>query len=240
MIFNYNGAYIFYDIKNKDASLPPIIFLHGWGRSGDDFDMQASFFKDRTILTIDFPPFGRSQQDIKGWNIFTYAGLLMSLCDHLNIETADFIGHSFGGRILIIVAAVKRSLVHSCILVDSAGMKPRRSLKYKFNLALYKFKRKLGLKSLRQGSPDYAKLSPEMKETFKSIVGTYLEPYAQKIANKTLIVWGRLDNETPLYMAKRLNKLIKNSKLVVLENGGHFSFIDCPLEFYNIVNEFLK
>ena len=101
-------------------------------------------------------------------------------------------------------------------------------------------KRKFHLKTNRQGSPDYAKLSPEMKETFKSIVGTFLEPYAQKITNKTLIIWGRHDNETPLYMAKRLKKLIKNSKLVVLENGGHFSFIDCPLEFYNLVNDFLK
>jgi len=238
MIYNYNGVGVYYEVRGN-TSQRPIIFLHGWGRSGRDFEDVVSLFPERSFLLIDFPPFGESLQEPEGWSIYTYVGMLMSLCEHLKIYSADIIGHSFGGRIAIILSAVKRSLVHSCILVDSAGMKPRRSVKYKFNLVKYKLYKKLGMKKLRKGSADYERLSPSMKETFKSIVNTYLEDYARKMSIKTLIVWGNQDEETPIYMAKRLNKLIKNSQLKILD-GGHFSFMDCRLEFYAIMKEFLK
>lgn len=238
MIYSYNGVKIFYNLKIGKGR--PLIFLHGWGRSGSDFDKIATFFNDRTILTIDFPPFGKSQKTIEGWNIFTYVSMLMSLLDEQKIENADFIGHSFGGRILIILSAVKRSLVHSAVLVDSAGIKPRRSIAYKTKLLNYKLLKKMGFEQKSKGSADYQALSAEMKETFKSIVNTHLEEYAKRITSKTLIVWGKNDCETPLYMAKKLHKLIKNSQLEIIDNSGHFSFLDSPLQFFSIVNAFLK
>ncbi len=239
MVYNYNDIEVNFNYINRNSSRP-IIFLHGWGRSGEDFNDFISLFSDRSILTIDFPPFGNSSKDIENWNIYTYVGMLMSLCEHLKIYNADFIGHSFGGRLLIILSAVKRTLVHSCILVDSAGMKPRRSLKYKCKLAGYKLARKMGLKVNRKGSVDYESLSPAMKETFKSIVNCYLEDYARKMSARTLIIWGGRDKETPLYMARRLNRLIKNSELKILDSGGHFSFLECKFEFYSTVNKFIK
>lgn len=238
MVYNYNGVKVYYELVGEGKSRP-IVLLHGWGRDNSDFDKFVSLLKDKTFLKIDFPPFGKSEKTLVGWNIYTYVGMLMSLCDHLNITDADFIGHSFGGRIVIILSAVKRSLVHSCILVDSAGMKPKRSLKYRAKLLKYKICRKFG-RVTQEGSEDYRVLSPEMKETFKSVVNTYLEPYARKMSIKTLIIWGSSDDATPVYMAKRLNRLIKNSKLVMLENGGHFSFLDCPLEFFASVKEFYE
>lgn len=239
MVYKFSGASVHFNYIKRGDDVP-IVFLHGWGRSGDDFEQFSSFFSDRSILLVDFPPFGQSQNDVTGWNIFTYAGMIMSLCEHLNISSADFIGHSFGGRIAIIISAVKCTLVHSCILVDSAGMKPKRSIKYRYNQLLYKLKRKINPFYRQRGSIDYEALSPAMKETFKNIVNTYLEEYAKKISSRTLIVWGLKDNETPIYMAKRLNKLIKNSNLIVLNEGGHFSFLDCKFEFFNAVNEFYK
>lgn len=205
-----------------------------------DFDEFVSFYPNKSVLMVDFPPFGKSDKSILDWNIFTYAGMLMSLCEHLSIEKADFLGHSFGGRIAIIISAVKRSLVRSLVLVDSAGMKPRRKIRYYFRLFSFKIRRYLHLKTSGYGSKDYMALSPEMQQTFKSIVGTYLEVYAKKIFVPTLIVWGKKDKETPLYMAKRLNRLIKDSRLEIIDNGGHFSFLDCPLEFFSIVYQFLE
>ncbi len=239
MIYNYNGSHIYFNFIDR-GSKRPVILLHGWGRSGQDFCDVIEHINDRSILTVDFPPFGQSDKDIVGWNIYTYAGMVMSLCDHLKIDSADFIGHSFGGRIVIILAAVKRSLVHSCILVDSAGMKPRHSIKYRYRQIKLKLAKKLKLNYHPKGSADYEALSPEMKGTFKSIVNTHLEDYAKKMPMKTLLVWGENDNETPLYMAKKLNKLIKNSSLKILKNGGHFSFFDCKLEFFMALDEFFE
>ncbi len=236
MVYNYNGTKVYYHIAG-DLSTRPIVLLHGWGRDSSDFDRLIEDSPGRYFVTVDFPPFGKSGE-IEGWNLYTYAGMLLSLCEHLNISNADFIGHSFGGRIVLLICALKRSLVHKCILVDSAGMKPRRSIGFKIKLMKYKFYRRMGWKA-SGGSSDYLKLSPPMKETFKSIVSTPLEPYARRITNKTLIIWGEDDKETPLYMAKRLNKLIKHSKLVVI-SGGHFSFLDSPLVFQSEIYKFLK
>lgn len=237
MDYLYKNTKIYYEFANG-KSLSPIILLHGWGVDSSIFDQLISAFPEKVFLKIDFPPFGKSEKDPKDWNIFTYVSLVMSLCEHLHIDKADFVGHSFGGRVAIILSAVKCSLVHSCILVDSAGMKPKRTIKYMINLSKFKLAKKFGKDVSSFGSSDYLKLSPEMKKTFVSIVKTHLEEYAKIINSKTLIVWGKNDKETPLYMAKRLNKLIKNSTLEVIDSASHFPFLESKLEFYKIVNEF--
>lgn len=239
MIFNYNSVKISYEIFNRDKSMP-IVFLHGWGSEGRVFESIIENFPEKTFITVDFPPFGKSDKDIKEWNIFTYVGMFMSLCDHLKIEQCDVIGHSFGGRIAIITSAVKRSLVHSCILVDSAGLKPKRKINYYVKLWNFKIAKKLGKDTTRFGSQDYLKLSPEMKRTFKSVVNTHLDDYAKKIMVKTLLIWGRNDKETPLYMCNRLKKYIKNSHVKIIDNAGHFPFLDRPLQFCKVLNEFLE
>ena len=79
-----------------------------------------------------------------------------------------------------------------------------------------------------------------MKKTFINIVNTYLEEFANKINVPTIIFWGKQDKETPLYMAKRFNKLIKNSELVICKNAGHFSYIDDVNTFINVLNYFVN
>ena len=39
---------------------------------------------------------------------------------------------------------------------------------------------------------------------------------------------------------EKLNKAIKNSKLVVIENSSHFPYIENEKEFFKIVEGFLK
>lgn len=214
-----------------------VLFLHGWGRSCEDFSFFAKQFSDRSFLMIDFPPFGKSENEIEGWGIFTYAQMVMSLCEHLKIKSVDIIAHSFGGRVAIILSAVECAFVHSCVLTGAAGLKPKRNIKYHYKVLKYKFLRKLGKDLQNQGSADYQALSPEMKKTFVNVVQTHLEDYAKQIKAKTLLVWGIEDKETPLYMGKRLNRLISSSKLELL-NGGHFAFIENKMKFYAIVKQF--
>jgi pimeloyl-ACP methyl ester carboxylesterase len=78
-----------------------------------------------------------------------------------------------------------------------------------------------------------------MKNSFVKIVNEHLDYTLNGIKNKTLIVFGENDKETPLYMADRLYKGIKGSKKIIIKNAGHFSFIDKPLRFNTEVREFL-
>ena len=90
------------------------------------------------------------------------------------------------------------------------------------------------------GSSDYKSLSPIMKQTFNNIIKEDLAPFCKKICSKTLIVFGNKDRQTPLYMGKRMNRLIKNSKLVVLENADHFAYLKHINFISNLISDFLS
>lgn len=237
MVFNYNGTDVHYEIFGGTEG-EPILLLHGWGGNGKVFNGLIDMFPSHRFVVLDFPPFGESDKTIEGWNIFTYASMVMSLCEQLSIDVCQVIGHSFGGRVAILLAALKKQLVSRLVLLDAAGMKPRRSLKYYIKLYGYKLRRKLGFFVVDAGSNDYQALPENMKPIFVSIVSQHLEEYCSMIYAPTLIVFGKSDNETPIYMAKRLHKLIRKSKLVLLEDAGHYCFLDSPLAFYKELKEF--
>ncbi len=158
-----------------------------------------------------------------------------------NITKPNIIAHSFGGRIAIKLLLTDGDLIDRVVLTGSAGLKPKRSIKYRikklgFNL-LKKFVKKERLKGFY--SKDYLSLSPVMQQSFIKIVNEHLNYALPKIKNKTLIIFGEKDTETPLYMAKKLNKKIKNSKLIIIKGAGHFCFIDNPNKFNLEVREFL-
>lgn len=238
MKFEYNGICVHYEIYGNKSSHATLL-LHGWGSDGGVFEGGGLIdnFDNRYFVVPDFPPFGKSTSQPSEWTIFSYVNMLISLCEHLNICSVDVVGHSFGGRIAILLSSLNCTFVHSCVLIDSAGMRPRLSIKRKFKILSYKIKKRLCGNVDNFGSNDYQALPPCMKGVFVNIVNTFLEPYLDKISARTLIVWGKNDCETPIYMAKRLNKSIKNSRLVVLE-GGHYSFLDSPLTFYRNLREF--
>ena len=72
------------------------------------------------------------------------------------------------------------------------------------------------------------------------IVTLDLTSKLKEIKNSTLLIWGENDTDTPLYMAKIMEKEIKDSGLVVIKNAGHFSYLDNTNQYLLVTNEFLK
>lgn len=214
------------------------VFLHGWGQNGECFNSAAKKIGG-SWLTVDFPPFGKSEEP-QNWTLFSYANMVLSLLEHLDIEKCNLIGHSFGGRIAILIASLRPNVVKKLMLIDSAGIKPKRKFSYYFYVFSYKLLKFLGYFPKNSGSRDYCNLSQNMKATFVSIVNTHLEEYCLQIDSPTVIVFGERDNETPIYMAKKLHKLIKNSKLYIIDGAGHFVFVDREIAFIEIARPFLR
>ena len=104
MIFRYREVEIFYEFEDKQTEIVDV-FLHGWGCSGETLKFCRNYTTNSTLF-VDFPPFGKSGDNIVGWTVFTFANMLIALCAHLQINCFNLIGHSFGGRIAIIVAAI--------------------------------------------------------------------------------------------------------------------------------------
>ena len=78
-----------------------------------------------------------------------------------------------------------------------------------------------------------------LKPVFNRIVNTDLTYTLKDINSPTLIVWGKDDDSTPFYMAKKLHRNIKDSAIITLD-GGHFAYLQNSNKFLLIVNNFIK
>lgn len=232
MFISYKGFNVYYEIVGNGSV--PVVFLHGWGGSVDSFKFTTKYlnFCYKAIF-IDFPPFGKSEMPQVELTIYDYALMVKKILSLNNITCPIIVGHSFGGRVSLILA--NKVNTRGLILTCSAGIKPKRTFKYYYKIIKHKICKKLKIKN-KSGSKDYNSLPDNFKKTFINIVNAHLEKFAKKINSKTVLFWGEKDKETPIYMAKKLNKLIKNSTLIVNKNMGHFCYLENAGEFIKIIN----
>ncbi len=151
------------------------------------------------------------------------------------------VAHSFGARVALKGLTLNPKLFDRVVLTGAAGLKPKTGIKKRAKKiafsTLKKFVNREKLSWLY--SKDYLMLDSVMKESFKKIVSEHLDYALPLIENKTLIVFGEKDKETPLYMARKFNREIIGSKLIIIKDAGHFCFIDKPHKFNGEVREFL-
>ncbi len=233
-----------------EGSGTPVILLHGWGAEANTF----SYVFDRLsntyqIYALDLPGFGLSEIPPNAWDASDYAKLIATFYSNLNINKAHLIGHSYGGRISIVLAAEQPEKVDKLILVDSAGIIPPRTMKYYYRISLAKIGRlirkcgTLGKRladniANRVGSSDYKQAGP-MRATMVKSVNQNLQPLLPNIQATTLLIWGENDTDTPISFGKIMQDEIPNAELVILKGAGHFSFLDKPKEFCQSVETFL-
>lgn len=233
-----------------EGSGHPLVLLHGWGQSVEAFRPLIDVLKkDFQVYTLDFPGFGQSDEPEEVWDIYDYADFLNEFIEQLQIKSPTLLGHSFGGRVSIIHAGRKKD-INKLILVDSAGVKPKRGLDYYFRVYSYKLGKKiLSLPLLapykekmmeNAGSSDYQNASPKMRQIMSKAVNEDLQHLMPSIEAETLLVWGALDDATPLSDAKIMESKIPNSGLVVFENAGHYAYLDCFSQFIRVMDVFLE
>ena len=212
--------------------------MHGWGGEIASFKGLADALADHfRVVLIDLYGFGKTPHPDHPLTIGNYAEGVASLVESLGIEEAILVGHSFGGRIAMRIAAA-RTFVSGMVLIDSAGAKPRRGVRYHIKVAAYKLGRKLHIAALPKGSADYRALSGPMKRTFVNVVNENSEKDASRIAVPTLLIWGTADRDTPLFMCRRLHKRIKDSEVLYLEGAGHFSYLEHPFFVMRVIRAF--
>lgn len=250
MFIEVDGLRVFYKVEGEGEA---VVLLHGWG--GQTVSLKPVFdclVSDYKAYALDLPGFGNSDLPPCPWGADDYALFVSALFTKLGVAKASIIAHSFGGRIAIVLAAKHPEKVDKLILVDSAGIKPRRTFKYHVRVSIAKigkllFSRRLfgafGEKvrnaiSRLVGSKDYQDAG-EMRRTFVKIVNEDLKPLLPKIRASTLLVWGEKDTATPIAHAKIMEKEIGDAGLVVLQNAGHFSYLDSYPQFCRIVSRFL-
>lgn len=230
-----------------------ILLLHGWGGSIQTMMPIFNILKDRFRVTaVDLPGFGESGTPDKPWNSYDYAECIYKFTEKLNLKKLIVFGHSHGGRISIILSS-KYNIVNKLILIDSAGLIPKRTAKYYIKVYWFKLlkkvylllpsknkKEKLDTFYKKYGSRDYRDSDGIMRQTMVKVINDNLLSQLKLIKATTLLIWGENDEDTPVYMGKLMEENIPDSGLVVLKGAGHYSYVDNYDQFRAVINVFLK
>ena len=255
MKISIDGYDISYKISGpEDAEI--LVVLQGWGTEMGLYDSVAAAVSDKyRVIQFDLPGFGASDEPREPWNVDAYADFFCSFMEALGIKKAVLLGHSYGGRVIIKLAALDRLpfRIERIVLIDSAGVLPIRTPQQQRKIRTYKTLKKLldnrvvrflipetvkEWKS-RQGSADYRNATPVMRQCLVMAVNEDLTEYLPKVRQETLLIWGEKDTATPIRDAKIMEEKMPNAGLAVIEGTGHYSFLEDPVRFRGILQTFL-
>lgn len=249
------GVAVAYEDSGHSEQGEAVLLLHGWGASARLYaPLRQLLAQKYRVLALDFPGFGESPEPPGPWDVGAYADLVLEFLSALHIESCALVGHSFGGRVIIKLAARQLAAprVTKIVLIDSAGVKPapskqalRKGRRYRTGKKILSlapiqklFPRAIENLKQKHGSADYKAASPLMRQVLVKTVNEDLTALLERVTPPTLLIWGRNDTSTPLADAQLMEKKIPGAGLVVLENAGHFSFVEQQGQFLRVMGSF--
>lgn len=104
-----------------DPAAPPVVCLHGVTGHGERYKRLAEqrWAASHHVVALDLRGHGRSGYD-GPWDFATHVADLVETTDALGIERADWVGHSFGGRLVLELAARHPERIRRAVLLDPA------------------------------------------------------------------------------------------------------------------------
>ncbi len=247
-----NGVRVHYTVSGKGR---PIILMHGWGCNTATLASveRTALAAGCKVYNIDFPGFGLSPEPPVVWGVEEYTRVVEDLVSHEGIERPMLLGHSFGGRVGILYSS-RHDDVAKLILVDAAGVKPKRTLTYYRKVYTFKMMKwlmyffigrentrmRLDRMRAKRGSSDYASATPRMRAILSKVVNEDLRKVMPSVKAPTLLIWGENDTATPMDQARTIARLIPGAGLVSFPGAGHYSFLDQPAKFASVLTSFLS
>ena len=252
MVRKINGISVNY-IDEGEGEI--VLLLHGWGANITLYrSVIDSLKKSRRVIALDMPGFGKTPEPPAPWCVDDYADFVLEFIASFRIERLSVVVQSFGGRVFFKINARENLpfAIDRAVLIDSAGILPKKTLRQKVSLRCYKFGRAfMSTKVMhflypdavedmrrRRGSSDYNNATPLMRTTLVKVVNEDLEPLIHLVKCPTLLIWGDLDTATPIEDARRMEELIADAGLVVCEGAGHFSFAQQPAKVNGALEAF--
>jgi len=227
-------------VQIGDASKPPVVFGHGWGRSYRDFIPVAEALAPvANSYLIDFPGFGDTPRPDETWGTEDYAEHILGFmrAEH-GLAHFTWVGHSFGGRVGMRIAAKHHHAINHLVLVASAGVSRTRSswqklkgrqrgLEFKFRKAMAAGDEALQALESKYGSVDYIH-SRELglRDIFVKTVNEDQTEALPQIQCPTTLIYGGHDHETPVEIGEKLAAGIPNASLIVCPHYDHISILD--------------
>jgi pimeloyl-ACP methyl ester carboxylesterase len=232
---------------------PIIVCVHGWADSSKTWSrLVPGLSKRYRVITLDLPGFGGTQQPLEPWKLEDYAAFIERFLAKLNVSSIHaLVTHSNGGAITINGLATGKLSADKLVLIASAGVRNQDLGKKK----ALRYVTKVG-KLLTRPLPNHARktlrgkfyksvgsdmlIAEHMQETFKYIVTEDVQEYAEQLHIPTILLYGTNDTATPVSYGQLLHKLIPNSQLEIIQNGGHFIHQDQSGTVLKYLESFIK
>jgi pimeloyl-ACP methyl ester carboxylesterase len=212
--------------ETTGATPPRVLALHGWARTHADF---AETLRGLDGLALDLPGFGASPPPPAAWGGAEYAAAVAEVLT----APVVVVGHSFGGRVAVHLAASRPDLVRALVLTGVPLLRPegaparKPALAFRVGRALHK----LGvvdddrMEALRKkhGSRDYANAEGVMRAVHVKAVNETYEAQLASVACPVHLVWGETDTAAPVDVARRAAALLGDADLTVLAGVDHMT-----------------
>jgi pimeloyl-ACP methyl ester carboxylesterase len=212
-------------LAEKTGATPPaVVALHGWARSGADF---ADIVAGLDAVAPHFPGFGTADPPPEAWGTAEYAELVADAIRPF--APLVIVGHSFGGRVAVRLAATYPELVSSLVLtgVPLVRLTPASKAALSYRIVRWLAARKLVSASAmeaqrrKHGSTDYRNASGVMRDV---LVRTVNEDYRDDLARITApvrMVWGENDTAAPADAGRAASDLLATATFTVIPGAGH-------------------
>ena len=257
MTFGTTSSGTFYFFNKKEQSIP-IVFIHGVGLTHEIWQPQLDFFKEYSTLSYDILGHGKTRLEKKEISFDDFSDQLIKLIDELKIEKIHLVGFSIGSLIARNFATKFNNRLQSLILLGSIykrSEEQQRIVNERFNQA--KKELKLSKQALtRWFTDEYLENNPNTYEKIVSILSAnnmenFLKVYElfvvhknnedfEKIKAKTLIMTGEFDVGSTVKMSEELNKIIKDSRMKIINNGKHLCGIECADDVNLTIKDFIE
>ena len=227
-----------------------MVWLHGWARSVNDFTVSASTLAERGVASValDLPGFGSSPLPKVAGGARHYAELVLPALRAISDGPLVLVGHSFGGTVATVVASAHPERVSALVLSGAPVIRRAATRKAPLSYRLQRWLHAKGLlnderiEAARQkfGSTDYRRAHGLLRDV---LVASVNESYESELATLRMpvdFVWGELDTEVPLDVAKGAALLLQGGHSVrVVPGVGHLVPVEAPDELVDAAERVL-
>jgi len=228
-----------------------LLLLHGLFGALSNFGGIIEHFGDKYNVVVPMLPI--FELPIREVSVSGLVEHVAEFVDYKGYDMVNVLGNSLGGHITLLYALAYDEKVKSVILTGSSGLFentlgstfPKRG-DYEFirvKTAATFYDPEVATKELVDEVYDTVNdrnKAIRIVATAKSAVRHNLSDKLHSIEKPTLLVWGRQDNVTPIFVGEKFNELIEGSKLVIVEECGHAPMMEKPADFNTALENFLN
>ncbi len=244
-----------------DEGQGPVLFaLHGIGGGAASFAPLARHCGSRLrVVAWDAPGYGASSDPPPRYSDEDYGRLAARVLEHLGVERAVVMGHSFGAVCALPLAVQYPHLVAGLILIDAAlgdrnldpavrdaRLQARVDAVTRMSVAEMAERRTPEVLAPTASAYAYEETLRVMRmvrpsgyiAAARAVHDADVVAWARRWAGPTLLVWGASDTVTPLSNADRLREAMPQAELAVLPAAGHMVYLEQEEPFVDVVTGF--